>query len=107
MPNRSTSCPTIWTSGSWRKAFQDLILVKAAGSTICHLIPTGLDEPIKRCMRDEQKARDQFKPRWSQLAAHDRIVCIGETYDTSGMPPSYGVLSTCLLRPGVAKNPTN
>jgi hypothetical protein len=63
-----------------------------------------LDARMKRCMRDEKKAREQLKSRWSQLAAHDRIVCIGETYDASGMPPSYVVLSTCLLRPGLANN---
>jgi hypothetical protein len=34
-------------------------------------------------------------------------VCIGETYDASGMPPSYVVLSTCLLGTGLAKNRTN
>jgi hypothetical protein len=67
----------------------------------------GLDEPIKHCMRDVQKARDQLKSRWSQLAAHDRIVCIGETYDASGMPPSYVVLSECLLGSSLAKNPNN
>ena len=66
-----------------------------------------LDARMKLCMQDEKKARDKLKSRWSQLAAHDRIVCIGETYDASGMPPSYVILSTCLLRPGVAKNPTN
>jgi hypothetical protein len=70
-------------------------------------LDAGMDEPTKRCMQDEQKARDQLKSRWPQLAAHDRIVCIGETYDASGMPPSYVVLSTCLLRAGLAKNSTD
>lgn len=66
-----------------------------------------LNERMKRCMQDEEKARDQLKSRWSQLAAHERVVCIGETYDASGMPPSYVVLSTCLLRPGPANNSTD
>jgi hypothetical protein len=44
----------------------------------------GFDEPTKRCMQDERRARDLLESRWSQLAAHNRIVCIGETYDASG-----------------------
>jgi hypothetical protein len=70
-------------------------------------LDAGLDESIKRCMQDEQKAQDQLESRWSQLAAHDRIVCIGETYDASGMPPSYVVLSACLLGSSLAKYPNN
>jgi hypothetical protein len=66
-----------------------------------------LDAQMKLCMQDERKARDQLKSRWSQVAAHDRVVCIGETYDASGMPPSYVVLSTCLLRAGLANNSTD
>jgi hypothetical protein len=70
-------------------------------------LDAGLDEPIKRCIQHEQKAQDQLRSRWSQLAAHNRIVCIGEAYDASGMPPSYVVLSACLLGSGLAKNPNN
>jgi hypothetical protein len=70
-------------------------------------LDTGLDEPIKRCMQNERNARDQLNSRWSQLAVHDRIVCIGETYDSSGMPPSYVVLSTCLLGSRLAKQSTD
>jgi hypothetical protein len=61
------------------------------------------DDLAKRCMQNERKARDQLESRWSQLAAHDRVVCIGETYDASGMPPSYVVLSMCLLGSRLAK----
>jgi hypothetical protein len=70
-------------------------------------LDAGLDEPIKRCMQDEQRAQDQLRSRWSQLAVRYRVVCIGEAYDASGMPPSYVVLSACLLGSGLAKNPNN
>jgi hypothetical protein len=59
-------------------------------------LDVGLDESIVRCKRDEQRARDQLQSRWSQFAGDDRVICIGETYDASGMPPSYVALSTCL-----------
>jgi hypothetical protein len=59
-------------------------------------LDVGLDESIVRCKRDEQRARDQLRSRWSQFPARDRVKCIGETYDASGMPPSYVALSTCL-----------
>jgi hypothetical protein len=64
-----------------------------------------LDDSTMRCMQDEQIAQGQLRSRWSLLTAHDRIVCIGETYDASGMPPSYVVLSACLPGSRLAKNP--
>jgi hypothetical protein len=70
-------------------------------------LDAGLEEPIKRCIQSEQKAQDQLRSRWLQLAAHDRIVCIGEAYDASGRPPSYVVLSACLLGSRLAKNLNN
>ena len=66
-------------------------------------LSTGLDESTKRCMQDEQRARDQLQSQWSQFAASDRTMCTGETKDISGVPPSYVDLLTCLQAQQLAK----
>ncbi len=56
----------------------------------------GLSETIKRCIADEQQAKDQLQTQWSQFATSDRVMCTGETTNDSATPPSYVELLTCL-----------
>jgi hypothetical protein len=61
-------------------------------------LDVGLDESIKRCVQDEQKARDQLQTQWSQFATSDRVMCSSAATNTesAGVPPSYVDLLTCL-----------
>jgi hypothetical protein len=60
----------------------------------------GMSATIKRCMDDEQQARDQLQTQWSGFANSDLIMCtretVGEKVDDSSTPPSYVELLTCL-----------
>jgi hypothetical protein len=60
----------------------------------------GMAATIKRCVDDEQRAKDQLQTQWSVFLASDRAMCmsvtIGEKADDNAMPPSYVELLTCL-----------
>jgi hypothetical protein len=56
----------------------------------------GMSATIKRCMDDEQRAKDQLETQWSGFTNADRKLCVGMTTDDSGTPPSYVELNTCL-----------
>ena len=56
----------------------------------------GLNATIKRCADDEQKAKDQLQPLWSQFAPSDKKMCMETTTDDPSSPPSYVELLTCL-----------
>jgi hypothetical protein len=60
----------------------------------------GMDATIKRCVDDEQRAKDQLQNQWSGFAASDRAMCVseavGEEADVNATPPSYVDLLTCL-----------
>jgi hypothetical protein len=56
----------------------------------------GKSGTIKRCMDDEQQARDQLQTQWSGFANSDRAMCVRSTTDDSANPPSYVDLLTCL-----------
>jgi hypothetical protein len=60
----------------------------------------GMNATIKRCMDDEQQAKDQLQTQWSGFANSDRVMCVAETVgekgDQSATPPSYVELLTCL-----------
>jgi hypothetical protein len=60
----------------------------------------GMSATIKRCVDDEQQARDQLQTQWSGFAASDRAMCttetVGERADDDATPPSYVELLTCL-----------
>jgi hypothetical protein len=56
----------------------------------------GKSGTIKRCMDDEQQAKDQLQAQWSGFASSDRTMCIGSTTADSSNPPSYVDLLTCL-----------
>jgi hypothetical protein len=60
----------------------------------------GMNATIKRCVDDEQTAKDQLQTQWSGFASSDRVMCtsetVGERGDDSSTPPSYVELLTCL-----------
>jgi hypothetical protein len=60
----------------------------------------GLNATIKKCVSDEQQAKDQLQTQWSDFASADRVMCTGETVgeksDDNSTPPSYVELLTCL-----------
>jgi hypothetical protein len=67
-----------------------------ADSTNTSGLNVGLDESTKRCIHDEQAARDQLQAQWSQFAPADRAMCSANETDVPGAPPSYADLLTCL-----------
>jgi hypothetical protein len=60
----------------------------------------GMNATIKRCMDDEQRAKDQLETQWSGLVNADRVMCtsetVGETADAGTTPPSYVELLICV-----------
>ena len=60
----------------------------------------GMNATIKRCVDDEQQAKDQLQTQWSGFAASDRAMCttetVGQKADENTTPPSYVELLTCL-----------
>jgi hypothetical protein len=60
----------------------------------------GMNATIKRCVDDEQQAKDQLQTQWSGFINSDRAMCTGETVglksDAGSTPPSYVELLTCL-----------
>src|SRR5712664_3957204 len=60
----------------------------------------GMSATVKRCVDDEQQAKDQLETQWSGFANSDRVMCtsetVGEKSNESPTPPSYVELLTCL-----------
>jgi hypothetical protein len=60
----------------------------------------GMNATIKRCMDDEQQAKDQLETQWLGFVNSDRIMCttetVGEKADADATPPSYVELLTCM-----------
>jgi hypothetical protein len=60
----------------------------------------GMNATIKRCMDDEQQAKDQLDKQWLGFMNSDRIMCatetVGEKADAGATPPSYVELLTCV-----------
>ena len=60
----------------------------------------GMNATVKRCMDDEQKAKDQLETQWSGLTNSDRVMCtneaVGNRADADVTPPSYVDLLTCI-----------
>ena len=60
----------------------------------------GMNATIKRCMDDEQQAKDQLETQWSGFVNSDRITCtaetLGENADAGATPPSYVELLSCV-----------
>lgn len=57
---------------------------------------TGLsvDQSVKSCVNDENKARQQLASRWSKFSASSKAQCIPQ--ESIGRTPSYVSLLTCL-----------
>ena len=56
----------------------------------------GMSGTIKRCVDDEQKAKDQLQTEWSGFIDSDRAMCMASTSNDPAKPPSYVELLTCL-----------
>jgi hypothetical protein len=56
----------------------------------------GKGGTIKRCMDDEQQAKDQLQTQWSQFINSDRTMCVASTISDGSNPRSYVELLTCL-----------
>ena len=54
----------------------------------------SVDQSIKSCMSDEQKARQQLGSQWSKFPASSRASCTAQ--ESIGGTPSYVSLQTCL-----------
>jgi hypothetical protein len=72
----------------------------------------GLNGTIKRCVEDEQQAKEELQKQWSDFTGSDRALCISETVgekaDADATPPSYVDLLSCLQdQQAVRKLPKN
>jgi hypothetical protein len=65
-------------------------------STSAFDLDAGMNETIKRCVSDEQQAKDQLETNWSGFATADQTMCTASTTNDSSIPPSYVELLTCL-----------
>jgi hypothetical protein len=54
----------------------------------------SVDQSIKSCMNDEQKAKRQLAGKWSKFPAESRASCTSQ--ESIGGTPSYVSLQTCL-----------
>jgi hypothetical protein len=54
----------------------------------------SVDQSIKSCMNDEQKAKRQLASQWSKFPAPSRVNCTSQ--ESIGGTPSYVSLQTCL-----------
>jgi len=54
----------------------------------------SVDQSMKSCMNDEQRARKQLAGQWSKFPAPGRVSCISQ--ESIGGTPSYVSLLTCL-----------
>jgi hypothetical protein len=52
------------------------------------------EQPLRKCISDEQQALQQLQTQWSQFAEADRTTCTTTT--NSDNTPSYVELLTCL-----------
>jgi hypothetical protein len=60
----------------------------------------GINATIKRCMGDEQQAKDQLETQLLGFTNSDRVTCtseaVGNKADAEADPPSYAELLTCI-----------
>ena len=72
-------------------------------STEAFDLNAGLNETVKRCVADEQRALTQLQTQWSQFRGADRAQCTQET--NIGGTASYVDLLTCLQMAKEASQP--
>jgi hypothetical protein len=51
---------------------------------------------VKRCVDDEQNAKNQLQTQWAGFIGSDRAMCMASTTNDPAIPPSYVDLLTCL-----------
>jgi hypothetical protein len=68
----------------------------ARGCRLDNAASSGLaeEQPLKKCVSDEQQALQQLQSQWSQFVESDRATCTTSTI--SGDTPSYVELLICL-----------
>ena len=66
--------------------FGSTVVAATAGLTV--------DQSVKNCVRDEQKAKQQLAGQWSKFPAPSRASCTSQ--ESIGGTPSYVSLQTCL-----------
>jgi hypothetical protein len=68
----------------------------ARGCRLDNAASSGLaeEQPLKKCISDEQQARQQLQTQWSQFTRSDKATCTAETNNDD--TPSYVELLTCL-----------
>lgn len=54
----------------------------------------SVDQSLKSCINDEQKAKQQLAGRWAKFPAPSRASCVSQ--ESIGDTPSYVSLQTCL-----------
>jgi len=54
----------------------------------------SVDQNLKRCVSDENKARQQLSSQWSKFSASGKAQCVPQ--ESIGGTPSYVSLLTCL-----------
>jgi hypothetical protein len=54
----------------------------------------SVDQSLKRCVSDEQKARQQLGRQWPRFPGSSRASCVSQ--ESVGGTPSYVSLQTCL-----------
>lgn len=62
------------------------------------------EQPLKKCVNDEQQALQQLQAQWSQFAESDRATCTSAT--NSDDTPSYVELLTCLEEAREVRGPS-
>lgn len=68
----------------------------ARGCRLDNTASSGLveEQPLKKCVSDEQQALQQLQTQWPQFAEFDKATCTTTTNTDS--TPSYVELLTCL-----------
>ena len=69
--------------------------IAGAASSTSPLRPgLTVDQSVKSCVRDENKAKQQLAGQWSKFPAPSRASCTSQ--ESIGGTPSYVSLQTCL-----------
>ena len=94
---RSYSLLPTWSSPSLT-VFRSSIFGRGCkvDSTAAFDLNAGLNETIKRCVSDEQQAKDQLQSQWPGFINSDRTMCLASTTNDPTTPPSYVDFLTCL-----------
>jgi hypothetical protein len=88
--------PIAQASGSGVPSYNiQAVCRQAAAIPEAHLFETGGPDTTKRCVDNENRARQQLDERWAQFKAADRAMCAGAS-SSGPVNPTYTELITCL-----------